>query len=149
KIAARLAQLASLFSTDPVATAIRALFDKLYDVYVALNAANAATQLLAKMTFLNNAAQNANTALKDLKLVLNGSTIYSPGDIIIPCQSSLNSFLNEGDLIWNSTYAATDAQKVYWTDEGRRSICWIYMESGPTSDDAAYGAQEPPLNDDG
>src|SRR5205809_1131399 len=70
KIAARLAQLASLFSTDPVATAIRALFDKLYDVYVALNAANAATQLLAKMTFLNNAAQNANTALKDLKLVL-------------------------------------------------------------------------------
>ena len=150
KVAGWIPKLASLFTPDPIASAIGALFDKLHELYVVLSAADAATQLLAKKTFLNNAAQNANTALDDLKLVLNGSTTFSPGDIIINCQSSLNAFLNEGDLIWNSTYSAADAQKIYWTDEGRQSTCYILFTTGirPVLDDAAYGAQEPSLNDD-
>src|SRR5262249_13702550 len=130
KVASLIPKIASLFSPDPVASAIGVLFDKLHALYVVLSAQDAATQLLAKKTFLNNAAQNANTALGDLKLVPNGSTTFSPGDIIINCQSSLNSFLNEDDLIWNITYSAADAQKIYWTDEGRQSTCYILSTAG-------------------
>jgi hypothetical protein len=150
EIASKVAELASIFSPDPVASAVSDIFDKLHQVYVALNAENAATQLLAKKTFLNTAVSGANTALADLALAVNDPETYPPGSLIISCQTSLDAFLNDHDLIWNSTYAATDAQKIYWSDVGQQSTCFVLYTDGPRPvlDDAAYGAQEPPLNDD-
>ena len=152
KILAAAAQIASFLSPDPVEGAINKLAAMLEADVRALETENAADELRSRTTTLNGFVAETSTSLGLLQTALDQPDQYPAGTLIVPVQQCLNKFLPDDDQVWNLTYTTADLQKIYWSDQGRESVCYYLLAGGsmpPDTDDASYGKQLPPLNDDG
>jgi hypothetical protein len=152
KVLAAAAQIAAFLSPDPVEGAINKLAAMLQADVIALEAYDAAIELESRTTTLNGLVSDTSTCLGLLQTAVDHPDQYPPGTLIVPVQECLNKFLPDNDQVWNITYTTADIQKIYWSDQGRESVCFYLLVSGgfpPSTDDASYGTQQPPLNDDG
>jgi len=152
KVLAVAAKIAAFLSPDPVEGAINQLAAMLQADIRALEAHDAAIELASRTTTLNGLVSDTSTSLGLLQTAVDYPDQYPAGTLIVPVQECLNKFLPDNDQVWNITYTTADIQKIYWSDQGRESVCFYLLASGdlpPNTDDASYGTQQPPLNDDG
>ncbi len=120
EIVSVVAKLGALFSPDPIQSEISEFADEIYSaLYTELGAIAAANQVQTRKTFLDQLVVAASTALSDLPNALQDPLHYSPGSLILPCQTVLNDFAVKDNLIWNVTYLVDEYGEIYWNDGGQ------------------------------
>lgn len=150
--------LVAMLSPDPDAAvkgSIVRLAKALRTAFEMLQAQNAASEAMARETFLNDALRSTVDVLGDLKIAVQQPDFFHAGDLILKCQGAVSLFLHDEisratDTIWHITRSTAEVQKIYWSDSQRMSECWnttVDAKWCSNPDVACYGTQYPPFDD--